>query len=242
MCLLRCSPLLKHFPQSSTWHTYPRAIFVGVTAADDSSGTEGGVISPDYEEAVGTRRPRLFFVRLGTGTGGAVRIRGPRRSVVSNAVDESRNVYSAVTGGMPTAWRWGGTPGTVGAPFHHLVVLMLSGFRGRYRRGRRCTAKIPLQFASSRSIFTVHSGPLYGVLRLQSCCADHPRAAASLGCSLPVNAVVSSLRLDRFASDYGFDITLTPVDCAAQADASVAVTEEQQCCRRDQACAPFCLA
>lgn len=49
---------------------------------------------------VGTRRPRLFFVRFGTGTGGAVRMRGPRRSAVKEPDEASKKVYSPVGGDM----------------------------------------------------------------------------------------------------------------------------------------------
>jgi len=66
ICRLRCSPRLKHLPQPSTLHTYIRLFFTSIGASIASR--------------VGTRRPLLFFVKLGTGTGSIARERGPRRS------------------------------------------------------------------------------------------------------------------------------------------------------------------
>ena len=94
MCLFKCSPRLKHLPQSCTLHTYTLPFFPSTVSP--SAGP-----SP----AVGTRRPRLFFVRFGTGTGGAVRIRGPRRSEVKELEEASKNVYS------PAGGEVGGTAG-----------------------------------------------------------------------------------------------------------------------------------
>lgn len=87
MCRFRCSPRLKHLPHSSTLHTYTRAAFCTPSAF---TATGLGV---SFTAVVGTLRPRLFFVRLGTGTGGAVLVRGPRRSVWEAEVYVSRNVY-----------------------------------------------------------------------------------------------------------------------------------------------------
>jgi hypothetical protein len=47
---------------------------------------------------VGTLRPRLFFVRLGTGTGGTARDLGPRRSYSVAASVASRKVYCPEVG------------------------------------------------------------------------------------------------------------------------------------------------
>jgi len=66
ICRLRCSPRLKHLPQPSTLHTY---ILLSLT-----------FIGASIACLVGTRRPLLFFVKLGTGTGSVARERGPRRS------------------------------------------------------------------------------------------------------------------------------------------------------------------
>ena len=63
---LRCSPRWKHFPQPSTGHIYNLVSFWSVVVRLDSF--------------VGTRRPRLFFVRLGTGVGSVARERGRRGS------------------------------------------------------------------------------------------------------------------------------------------------------------------
>jgi hypothetical protein len=47
---------------------------------------------------VGTLRPRLFLVRLGTGTGGTARDLGPRRSYSVAASVASRKVYCPEVG------------------------------------------------------------------------------------------------------------------------------------------------
>lgn len=91
MCLLRCSPLLNNFSHPGTVHLYLRPSatpapepasasdraaaaaaarlkrplpLTADTAEEDSERDDG-----PSEPTVGTRRPRLFFVRLGMGTG-----------------------------------------------------------------------------------------------------------------------------------------------------------------------------
>lgn len=64
-CRLRCSPLAKHFPQSFTSQMKERlALWVAYGLMEF--------------EVVGTLLPRLFFVKLGTGTGPAC----PRRRFI----------------------------------------------------------------------------------------------------------------------------------------------------------------
>ena len=70
MCRLRCSPRWKHFLQLSTLHTYIRTSFVSVSL----------ILLMAVPSWMGTLRPRLFFVRLGTGRGSTTRDLGPRRS------------------------------------------------------------------------------------------------------------------------------------------------------------------
>jgi hypothetical protein len=92
-CLFKCSPRAKHFPHPSTSHRYILAPFVPVDAlllaapafllplplpevapapvpeVDADSFVEETFLNSSKLPTVGTRLPRLFFVRLGTGTG-----------------------------------------------------------------------------------------------------------------------------------------------------------------------------
>ena len=60
ICRLRCSPLRKHFP-------HPRTSHRNILVFDD-----GPPVSSSVSASVGTLRPRLFLMRLGTGTGGSL--------------------------------------------------------------------------------------------------------------------------------------------------------------------------
>lgn len=75
MWRLRCSPRWKHLPQPSTWQMYNRVSFWSV-----------GVRLKSW---VGTRRPRLFFVKLGIGVGSVARERGKRGSCWSSDTGEA---------------------------------------------------------------------------------------------------------------------------------------------------------
>lgn len=84
MCRLRCSPRWKHLPQFSTWHTYIRESIAAAPLVL--------VLLPFpvvvESSFVGTRRPRLFLVRFGTGTGRFAWVLGvvSRREVSSGDV------------------------------------------------------------------------------------------------------------------------------------------------------------
>ena len=72
---LRCSPRWKHLPQPSTWQMYNRVSFWSV--------------GDRLNSWVGTRRPRLFFVKLGIGVGSVARERGKRGSCWSSDAGEA---------------------------------------------------------------------------------------------------------------------------------------------------------
>jgi hypothetical protein len=59
---------------------------------------------------VGTLRPRLFFVRLGTGTGSIARDLGPRRSSIGT--EAPKKVYWAGGGGGGVAQSFGSGAGS----------------------------------------------------------------------------------------------------------------------------------
>ena len=67
-CRLRCSPLAKTFPHPSPSHKY---ILVDLLPAFDVLWGlfPAALRRSSREDIVGTRRPRLFFVRFGTGIG-----------------------------------------------------------------------------------------------------------------------------------------------------------------------------
>ena len=94
---LRCSPRWKHLPQPSTWQMYNRVSFWSV-----------GVRLNSWVLAwVGTRRPLLFFVKLGIGVGSVARERGRRGSCSCRSSDTGEAcqnvIWCALAGSLEDA-------------------------------------------------------------------------------------------------------------------------------------------